>query len=129
MPWTAALAAILRAAVSSVALDRDATLDALRASVRLAQNADMQLYAAAARYQLGRLLGGIEGEGILERAEDAMVVQEIRAPARFAGMLVPVRAASGALPSERAERAERQRTRSKGTTGGAAPVASTAARR
>jgi hypothetical protein len=109
--------------VSDQTGNREATVDALRASARLAEAADMQLYAAAARYQLGRLLGGIEGEGILERAEDAMAVQEIRAPARFAGMLVPIPSSAGARSSERSA------ARGSRTPGPSAPMASTADRR
>ncbi len=91
MPWTAALGALLRATVANAVGNRTAAKASLRAAIHLAQAADMQLYAAAGRYQLGLLLGGPEGKELVERAEDAMVAQEVRAPARFAAMLVPGR--------------------------------------
>ena len=101
MPWTDALGAIMRAAVASARGDRDAATIALREAVTLAQTADMQLYAAASRHQLGVLVGGTEGKGLVERAEDAMASQEIRATARFAAMLVPVPCATMAPATAR----------------------------
>ncbi len=103
MPWIDALAAILRAAVASVSGDRDAAKIALREAITLAQAADMQLYAAASRYQLGVLLG-TEGKGLVEGAEDAMAAQEIRAPARFAAMLAPIANASAVAVASEAPR-------------------------
>jgi hypothetical protein len=48
-------------------------------------------YATACRHQLGVLLGGDEGAHLVARAEEAMKAQGVRAPARFAGTLVPGR--------------------------------------
>jgi eukaryotic-like serine/threonine-protein kinase len=104
MPWIDALAAILRGVVANVSGDRDAANIALREAITLAQAADMQLYAAASRHQLGVLLGGTEGKGLVERAEDAMAAQEIRAPARFAAMLVPIAGVPAAAVASEAPR-------------------------
>jgi hypothetical protein len=51
----------------------------------------MAVYAAAARHQLGVLQGGDEGARLVQDAEDTMLARGIRAPARFAAMLVPGR--------------------------------------
>ena len=58
---------------------------------RLADDADMLLQAAAARHQLGLLLGGAEGALELRQAEEAMRAQDVRVPAKFAGLYVPGR--------------------------------------
>jgi serine/threonine protein kinase len=91
MTWTAPLAAIVTAAEASVRSDTALATNALRSAIDGAHAADMSLYAAAARYQLGRLLGGSEGERHVNRAHDEMSAQDIRAPSRFAAMLVPGR--------------------------------------
>ena len=51
----------------------------------------MAMCAAAARYQLGSLLGDEEGKGLLREGGDAMKAQDVRAPARFAGTWLPGR--------------------------------------
>jgi hypothetical protein len=89
MTWTAPLAAILTAAVANARGDRQGATCGLRRAANLAQAADMSLYAAAARYQLGLVLGGDEGRELVAQGEAAMTSQDIRAPARFAAMLVP----------------------------------------
>jgi hypothetical protein len=89
MAWCAPLAAILRAAVASAENDRREAAERLRAAIDLAGAADMAGYATAARYQLGRLLGGEEGRALVQQAGAAMAEQGIRVPARFAATLVP----------------------------------------
>jgi serine/threonine protein kinase/tetratricopeptide (TPR) repeat protein len=89
MGWTAPLAALVTAAAANASGDRESAASSLRRAIDLAQAADMALYAAAARYQLGALLGGEEGAGLVASAEEAMRAQDIRVPARFAAMLVP----------------------------------------
>jgi hypothetical protein len=91
MTWIAPLAAILTAGIANAEGDRAQAATSLRAAIELAEAADMSLYAAAARHQLGLALGGEEGAKLLAKAEDAMRAQEIVAPARFAAMLVPGR--------------------------------------
>jgi predicted lipid-binding transport protein (Tim44 family) len=60
-------------------------------AIDLAHAAEMALYAAAARYQLGTLLGGENGAALAAAAAQAMRAQDIRMPARFASTLVPGR--------------------------------------
>jgi hypothetical protein len=75
--------------VANARQDREGATCALRRAAHLAQVADMSLYAAAALYQLGLALGGDEGRKLVEQGEAAMTAQDIRAPARFAAMIVP----------------------------------------
>jgi len=91
MPWTAPLASILRAACANEARDYPLALASLRAAVAEAESADMAMYAAAARHRLGSALGGDEGRELLRQAEAAMALEDVRAPARFAALLVPGR--------------------------------------
>ncbi len=99
MVWTAPLAAILQACWARAAGDRAGAVAALREAIERAHAADMAIYAAAAQYRLGMLLGGDEGAAIVDEAEDAMSTRGIHAPARFAAMLVPGSSASwGARP-------------------------------
>jgi hypothetical protein len=91
MAWTTALAAILRAGSASAAGDRTGAAAALRLAIERAQASEMALYAASAQHQLGLLLGGSEGAKLVGEAEDAMTARGVRAPARFAAMLVPGR--------------------------------------
>jgi hypothetical protein len=49
----------------------------------------MQLHAATARRQLGRLIGGSEGERLIADAESWMATQTIRDPSRIARVFAP----------------------------------------
>ena len=91
MGWTAPLAAILKAAVANAERDRPGAIEALRSAIALALAADMAGHVAAARFQLGWLLGGEEGAELVARSEEAMREQGVRVPARFAATLVPGR--------------------------------------
>jgi serine/threonine protein kinase len=91
MPWTHALATILEAGWANAKGNRDAATAALRSAIERAGACDMALHAAAARHQLGVLLGGDEGAKHIREAEDAMTACGVRAPARFAAVLVPGR--------------------------------------
>jgi len=90
MGWSAPFAAILKAGVANAEGDRTGATEALKQAIDLAVAADMLGYAAAARYQLGALLGGEEGAELVAGAEKAMTAQGVRVPARFARTLVPV---------------------------------------
>jgi serine/threonine protein kinase len=95
MPWTAPLASILAASAANARGAKAEATAHLRKAAEGAETADMSLYAAAARHQLGRALGGVEGSRLLVEAADAMTAQGIRVPARFASMLVPGQWESG----------------------------------
>jgi tetratricopeptide (TPR) repeat protein len=95
MGWTAPFAAILKAGVANAEGDRAAAIQALRTAMDLALAADMGGYVAAARHQLGLLLGGEQGSELMASAEGAMRAQGVRVPARFAATLVPGRWLAG----------------------------------
>jgi hypothetical protein len=89
MGWTAPLAALVWAGVAAAQGDRDVCVARLREAISAAEAADMLLHAAAARLRLGLLLGGEIGNRHASEAREWMTAQEIRAPERFAAMLVP----------------------------------------
>jgi hypothetical protein len=91
MPWITLLAEIVWASVHLARGDRAAAIDHLRSAVAGADDVGMAMHAAAARFQLGTILGDGEGRKLVHTAEDWMRAQDIRVPARFAAMLVPGR--------------------------------------
>jgi serine/threonine protein kinase len=91
MVWSAPYAAILKAAVANAEGDKSAAVAGLREAIELARAADMAGYVTAARHRLGSLLAGEEGEALVRAAEEAMIAQGIRVPARFVATLIPGR--------------------------------------
>ncbi|HTB74369.1 MAG TPA: protein kinase [Polyangiaceae bacterium] len=89
MPWTDVLASILAACVASASGDGAAAERALRESIDRAEGRAMALHAAAARHRLGTLLGGEAGAAMVHDAAEAMKTMGVRAPERYAGMLLP----------------------------------------
>jgi hypothetical protein len=49
----------------------------------------MALHAAAARHELGLLIGGEEGGALVREAEETMKTRGVVVPSRYAAMLVP----------------------------------------
>lgn len=87
----ALLSSLLHAAIANARGDAGAAIASLEASIETARRAEMAMHGAAATRQLGRLLGGDEGAHCLAEAEAAMNTEDIRAPDRWAAMLVPGR--------------------------------------
>jgi serine/threonine protein kinase len=67
----------------------EAAVASLRDAVTRAAQCELRLHGAAARYQLGKLLGGSEGEEHVLAAEAVMVAEGIAKPAHFADWYVP----------------------------------------
>jgi eukaryotic-like serine/threonine-protein kinase len=91
MPWTAPLSAMVKAAAENAAGKRAAAVAALRAAIDRAQLAGMSMHATAARHRLGELLGGEEGQKLMEIALQALRVQGIRDPSRWLAVFLPGR--------------------------------------
>ncbi len=89
MPWTAALAALLSAAIARAEADPAGAERALREAIARAEAADMSIHALAARHELGLMLGGSAGTTMVQEAERALKARGVRAPERYARMLVP----------------------------------------
>ena len=91
IPWADAYAGLISGSAKNAEGDREGAILALREAIVLADAADMMLNAAAARHQLGLLLGGTEGALEIHQAEDTMRAQDIRVPSKFASLYVPGR--------------------------------------
>ena len=89
--WALVLQAMLGACVANAMGKRLRTIALLRQSIESADRMSMALHAATARYQLGRLLGGEAGRGLLQQADDDMASRGVRAPERMAYRLLPGR--------------------------------------
>jgi hypothetical protein len=87
--WSSPAVALLRAGVAATQGDAGQAEALLREAVSGLEAAHMALYAAAARWQRGRLLGGDEGRALVEAAERWMADQGIVNRARMAAMLAP----------------------------------------
>jgi hypothetical protein len=81
--------AFLGAALATERKDYAAAIAKLRAAETLAADYSMQLYAAAARRQLGVLLGGSDGAMLVATADTAMHAEGVVNPSRFADWYVP----------------------------------------
>jgi hypothetical protein len=80
---------LLGAALATTSKDYGAAIAKLREAEQLATNHSMQLYAAAARRQLGVLVGASEGATLVARADTAMQAEGVVNPSRFADWYVP----------------------------------------
>lgn len=69
VPWAVGLGALVHAGVAARRGDRAAQLSALIRAERALLVADMRLYAAVARYQRGRLIGGDDGRALIDWSE------------------------------------------------------------
>ena len=89
LPWTTALARLIRAGVASVRGDARTAERLLTEAAEQLASADMELFAASARRQLGRLREGDEGRELIEQADAWMRGQSIVNPKRMASCLAP----------------------------------------
>jgi hypothetical protein len=89
MPWTAPLAAIVRAASENAAGRREAAIAALRSAADAADVAGMRMHAEAARFRLGGLLGGQEGATITDAAREVIEGEGVRDVERWVAIYLP----------------------------------------
>jgi hypothetical protein len=89
VPWPRANGALVRAGVSSLRGDDEGARRHLESAVALFTEATpMPIFAAAARRQLGSLLGGDAGKVMVDEADDALRAEDVVRPDAFASMLV-----------------------------------------
>jgi serine/threonine protein kinase len=91
MAWAALAGSIVTASVANATGDRPGAITALREVLAGATAAELMLHVAAARYQLGSLLGGEAGKAMVAQAEEEMATRGVRSTARMAARLVPGR--------------------------------------
>jgi tetratricopeptide (TPR) repeat protein len=91
MHWASLTGWILTASVANATGDRPGAIAALREVLAGATAAELMLHVAAAKYQLGSLLGGDAGKAMIAQADEEMASRGVRASARMATRLVPGR--------------------------------------
>ena len=89
MPWSDALAAMVRAAVVLRRGDHGEAIALLELAVRGFDQTDMALHASAARRRLGALVGGERGREHSRLGDSFMTSQLIKEPARLTALLAP----------------------------------------
>jgi len=89
MPWSNPLAALLRAGAAMIEGDSMRALPLLEVAITGLDGANMALYATAARYRRGHLLGGDAGRMLVVEAEQWLTKQGVVNRARMVGMLAP----------------------------------------
>jgi tetratricopeptide (TPR) repeat protein len=89
MPWGEALAHLIRAGVATGRGDRPEAVAQLSQAMAGLEANDMLYPAAVARRRLGELVGGDEGQALIEQVNSWMTAQRIRNPDRFTAMLAP----------------------------------------
>jgi eukaryotic-like serine/threonine-protein kinase len=90
MDWSRPLATVLRSGVAARRGRGDEAVHSLGDAVAQLELQDMRLYAAAARYQRGRAIGGRDGDAAIEQALVWFEGQGVRNPAAMAGLFAPV---------------------------------------
>jgi hypothetical protein len=89
MPWIGVLASLVAAGVANAEGRPAGASIHLRTAVDRANATGMALHEAAARHRLGTLLGGDEGQKLVQEAEKTMRIKGVEAPARYAAMILP----------------------------------------
>ncbi|MBI4508667.1 MAG: protein kinase [Deltaproteobacteria bacterium] len=82
-------AALLQAAVLTLEGKTERAIGRLRETIALAETGSLLPCAAAARYRLGELLGGVEGKALVGQAEASMAEAGSRNPVRLFEVMAP----------------------------------------
>jgi eukaryotic-like serine/threonine-protein kinase len=80
---------LYRAGLAAADRDLDSAVLLLRQGIQQAEQHSLGIYLQPARWQLGQLLQGDEGDHLVASAEAEMQSEGVVNPARFASMLVP----------------------------------------
>jgi class 3 adenylate cyclase len=89
MPWSSPLADLVHAAAACVRGDRAGASTLLEGAESRLDAVGMALYASAARYRRGQLLGGDAGDRLVAEAREWLHARGAVQPARLVAMLAP----------------------------------------
>jgi hypothetical protein len=89
MPWTTALAALVRAGVAVGQGRRDSARQLYRDAARQLDAAEMRLHAACARRRHGQLFADGDGAKLVDEAEAWMRAQGVVNPSRLSAVIAP----------------------------------------
>ncbi|MBI4852900.1 MAG: protein kinase [Acidobacteria bacterium] len=84
-----ALALLIRAAIAATRNQREEAIKLLESSKEKLIATDMYLFATAADYRKGQLMGGAKGKQLMEKACDWMRAQHIKCPEKMFDMVAP----------------------------------------
>ncbi|GAB4565667.1 MAG: hypothetical protein Tsb0020_16720 [Haliangiales bacterium] len=87
--WSLPLCLLIEAGLVWLRGDRERAVGLLAEAAQRLDRADMFLFAASAKRQQGRLIGGYEGARLIDDADAAMSARGAANPAAIANMLVP----------------------------------------
>ncbi len=88
-PMALAFVPVIRAAIAWQKGDDKTATALLRDAIDAFNVIEYKLYAAAARRQLGRIIGGDEGKALVQQADRTMGEEDVVNPERIAAMLAP----------------------------------------
>ncbi|WP_428262548.1 serine/threonine-protein kinase PknK [Haliangium sp.] len=89
LAWCDAVAALVRAGMAACRGDAELAAAGLARAAQDLDRGDMPLLAAAARRRRGQLVGGADGQRLIDDADAAMNLRGIARPAALTRMLVP----------------------------------------
>jgi serine/threonine protein kinase/tetratricopeptide (TPR) repeat protein len=89
VPYVCGWGHAARAGVDALRGDRARAIQRLEQAEAAFYEGEMTLYAAAARYQLGRLLGNARGRELRVHAQEWFEAQGVKRPTNYIGMLLP----------------------------------------
>jgi serine/threonine protein kinase/tetratricopeptide (TPR) repeat protein len=89
LDWSEALSVVLHACIANRRGDVTTAAKLLADAIARCDAVALDLFAASARRQLGKLLGGDEGRALIERADAWMTAQTIRRPEKMADAMIP----------------------------------------
>ena len=87
--WSVAHAHHVQAAIAACREDASTALHQLALAALQFDAAEMPLCGWVMRYKIGEIQGGAEGRALIARAEEWMVPQSIKSPARWSRMVAP----------------------------------------
>jgi hypothetical protein len=90
-PWARALACLVRGAIAQIRGDTRAAIVGLESAETALRQCDMNLYAEAARYRRGSLMGNAGGEDLVDAAAQWMRDHGIAHPQRLVRLMTPGR--------------------------------------
>ena len=89
LPFAEPFALLLDCGAAHLEGQRERTVLLMKKAVAKLEESETRLYAAAAKRRLGTLLGGEEGQALIETADAWMAGQGVVRPDRMSAMLVP----------------------------------------
>ncbi len=95
VPHAVAWSHMLHAGVCAQRGDERSAVQQLQRATTVADPGNIALYVAGAQRQLGRLLGGDEGAGLVLEADELMSTEGVVSPGRMAALIVPGLAGDG----------------------------------